>query len=197
MNRRLVLFACFLTVFVSYSTRYGYGIILPEMLPALGITKTQAGVIYTSFFIAYTLASPVLGLLADRSNTRFLLSSFVALLGAGACLMAASSSIPASSLFFAMAGIGSAACWAPVMALARRLASDRSLTSLQGVDRLQYSLYPLQDVREQHRYQNQCGGDQLPPQGAQDRTERQLISMLGEHPAQQGLALQADYVEHQ
>jgi sugar phosphate permease len=126
MNRRLVLLACFLTVFVSYATRYGYGIILPEMLPALGITKTQAGVIYTSFFIAYTLASPVLGLLADRSNTRFLLSSFVALLGAGACLMAASSSIPASSLFFALAGIGSAACWAPVMALARRFATDRN-----------------------------------------------------------------------
>ena len=125
MNKRLVLPACFLTVFVSYSIRYSYGLLLPEMLPALHITKTQAGVIYTSFFIAYTLASPVLGALADRSNTRYLLSSFVGLLGAGACLMAVSSSVAASSLFFAIAGIGSAACWAPVMALARRLASER------------------------------------------------------------------------
>ncbi len=126
MNKRLVLFACFLTVFASYSVRYGYGIILPAMLPALDITKTEAGVIYTSFFIAYTLASPVLGRLGDRTNTRLLLSSFVALLGAGACLMAASSTIVASSLFFALAGIGSAACWAPVMALAQRLASQRT-----------------------------------------------------------------------
>jgi MFS family permease len=120
MNKRLILLACFLTVFVSYSIRYGYGILLPEMLPALDITKTEAGVIYTSFFIAYTVASPVLGLLGDRYNTRTLLTAFVALLGGGAFLMAFTSSVLTASVFFAMAGIGSAACWAPVMVLAQR-----------------------------------------------------------------------------
>jgi len=126
MNKRAiaVLVACFLTILTSYAVRYGYGILLPEMLPSLGITKTEAGVIYASFFIAYTISSPLLGLLGDRYNIRILLTVFVALLGAGTFLMSFSTSIVKASLFFIMAGIGSAACWAPVMALAQRWTSD-------------------------------------------------------------------------
>ncbi len=127
MNKRAlaVLVACLCTVFTSYAIRYGYGVLLPEMLPSLAISKTEAGVIYASFFIAYTVFSPLLGLLGDRYNVRWLLTLFVALLGAGAFLMAYSSSIIQASLFFTLAGIGSAACWAPVMALAQRWTSDK------------------------------------------------------------------------
>jgi len=126
MNRRLaVLVACFCTIFISYAVRYGYGILLPEMLPELAISKTEAGVIYASFFIAYTVLSPVLGLLGDRYNVRLLLTLFVTVLGIGTFLMAYSSSITQASLFFILAGIGSAVCWAPAMALAQRWTSDK------------------------------------------------------------------------
>jgi len=127
MNRQAlaVFAACFMTVFTSYAIRYGYGILLPEMLPALDITKTEAGVIYTSFFIAYTVFSPLLGLLGDRYDARLLIASSVVVLGAGTFLMAYSSSIPQASLFFALSGIGSAACWAPVMAVAQRWAGEK------------------------------------------------------------------------
>jgi OFA family oxalate/formate antiporter-like MFS transporter len=127
MNRRLaVLVACFWTIFTSYAVRYGYGILLPEMLPALAISKTEAGVIYASFFIAYTVLAPVLGLLGDRYNVRLLLTVFVALFGAGTFLMAYSSSIIWASLFFTLAGVGSAVCWAPTTALAQRWTSDKN-----------------------------------------------------------------------
>jgi len=126
MDRRLaVLVACFCTIFTSYAVRYGYGILLPEMLPSLAISKTEAGVIYASFFIAYTILSPVLGLLGDRYNIRLLLTLFVAVFGAGTFLMAYSSSITQASLFFTLAGIGSAVCWAPTIALAQRWTSDK------------------------------------------------------------------------
>jgi len=126
MDRRLaVLVACFCTIFTSYAVRYGYGILLPQMLPALAISKTEAGVIYASFFIAYTVLSPVLGLLGDRYNVRLLLTLFVATLGTGTFLMAFSSSIVQASLFFILAGIGSAVCWAPTIALAQRWTSDK------------------------------------------------------------------------
>ena len=126
MDRRIiVLIACFCTIFVSYAVRYGYGILLPEMLPALSITKTEAGVIYGSFFIAYTILSPVLGLLGDRYNVRLLLTLFVSIFAAGTFLMAYSSSIVQASLFFILAGIGSAVCWAPTVALAQRWTSDK------------------------------------------------------------------------
>jgi len=123
MNRRLVLVACFLTVFTSYAIRYGYGVLLPEMIDALDITKAEAGAIFSSFFIAYTVSSPVLGLLGDRWNARWLLASFVAILGAGAFFMSYASSVLSASFIYALAGIGSSACWAPVMALAQRWTS--------------------------------------------------------------------------
>jgi OFA family oxalate/formate antiporter-like MFS transporter len=125
MDRRLaVLVACFFTIFSSYAVRYGYGILLPEMLPALAISKTEAGVIYASFFIAYTIVSPVVGFLGDKYNVRLLLTLFVAIFGTGTFLMAYSSSIFQASIFYVLAGIGSAVCWAPTMALAQRWTSD-------------------------------------------------------------------------
>ena len=126
MDRRLaVLIACFFTIFTSYAVRYGYGILLPEMLPSLAITKTEAGVIYASFFLAYTIASPFLGLLGDRYNSRLLITVFVGVFAAGTFLMAFSSSIVQACLFFTLAGIGSAVCWAPTMALAQRWTSGK------------------------------------------------------------------------
>jgi MFS family permease len=120
-----VLLACFLTVLAAYSIRYSYGTLLPEMLPALSISKAEAGVIYSSYFIAYTVLSPVLGLMADRFNLRVLIAVFVAIMGAGTFLMQYVTSVSQASLFFTIAGIGCAACWAPVMALAQRWISDK------------------------------------------------------------------------
>jgi MFS family permease len=120
MNKRLILIACFLTVFIAYAIRYGYGILLPKMLVSLDITKTDAGIIYSSFFIAYTVGSPLCGIISDRYGSRWLLTSFVIALGVGAFLMSYASSILQASLFFTLAGIGAAACWAPVVSLAQR-----------------------------------------------------------------------------
>jgi MFS family permease len=127
MDRRAlaVLVACFCTVFTAFSIRYGYGVLLPEMLPSLAISKTSAGIIYSSYFIAYTILAPVLGMMADRYNTRAILTLFTAVLGVGAILMAYASSVVEASLYFTLAGIGTSACWAPVMALAQRWVSAR------------------------------------------------------------------------
>lgn len=126
MNRRsiAVIFAGFFTIFIAYSIRYGYGMLLPEMLTSLSISKTQAGVIYSSYFVAYTLFSPILGYMADRYNVRIILTIFVTLLGIGAFLMSFASSVLNASLFFTLAGIGHAACWVPVVALIQRWVSD-------------------------------------------------------------------------
>ena len=120
-----VLCACFCTVFAAYSIRYSYGTLLPEMLPYLSITKAEAGGIYSSYFAAYTILSPVLGLASDRYSIRFLVSIFVAIMGAGTFLMQYPTSLLQASLFFTVAGIGCSACWAPVMALAQRWTSDK------------------------------------------------------------------------
>ena len=50
----VIIIAGFCTVFVAFSIRYSYGILLPEMLPALAISKTEAGIIYSSYFLIFT-----------------------------------------------------------------------------------------------------------------------------------------------
>ena len=130
-----IIIAGFFTVFVAFAVRYAYGLLLPHMLSSLAISKTQAGFIYSSYFIAYTIFSPILGLLVDRYDARVLLTSFVALLGVGACLMSTSSGVIQASLFFALAGIGHSACWVPVVTVVQRWVSDgRRGTALAVVD---------------------------------------------------------------
>ena len=120
-----VIIAGFFTLFIAYAVRYAYGMLLPEMLQTLSISKAEAGVVYSSYFIAYTIFSPILGVLADRHDVRTILTVFVAILGAGAFLMSYSSSVLNASLFFTLAGIGHSACWVPVVALIQRWVSDR------------------------------------------------------------------------
>jgi MFS family permease len=120
-----IIISGFFTLFAAFSVRYSYGLLLPEMLAALDISKTGAGIIYSSYFITYTLFSPALGLLVDRSDARVLLTVFVALLGLGACLMSVSSTVIQASFFFALAGIGHSACWAPVVTVAMRWVSEK------------------------------------------------------------------------
>jgi len=127
MNNRAVaiVIAGFFTAFIAFAIRYSYGLLLPEMLPALAISKTEAGVIYSSYFITATFLSPVLGLLADRSDARILISTFVTLLGVSAYLMSFSSSVLQASIFFCLAGIGHSACWAPVVTVVMRWVSEK------------------------------------------------------------------------
>ncbi len=120
-----IIVAGFFTVFVAFAVRYAYGLLLPEMLTSLAISKTEAGVIYSSYFITYTIFSPVLGLLTDRTDARKLITIFVTILGIGAYLMSFSTSVIRASLFFALAGIGHSACWVPVVTVVLRWVSER------------------------------------------------------------------------
>ncbi len=119
-----VLAACIFTAFAAFSIRYSYGVLLPEMLSPLGMTKTQAGTIYASYFAINCLLSPVVGIISDRCNLRMLLTAFVVLMGTGTFLMQYATSVMQASACFALAGMGAAACWAPVMVIAQRWTGD-------------------------------------------------------------------------
>lgn len=45
-------------MFIAFGIRYSYGIILPYMLHSLSISKTGGGIIYSSYFVTYTILSP-------------------------------------------------------------------------------------------------------------------------------------------
>ena len=120
-----IITAAFFTVAMAYAVRYGYGMLLPGMLDSWDISKTEAGIVYAAYFATYTICSPLLGLLSDRCDFRFLLTLFSALLAGGAFLMGFAASAPEAALFFALAGIGHAACWSPVVSLVQQWVDDR------------------------------------------------------------------------
>jgi len=120
-----ILVAGFFTLFAAFAVRYSYGLLLPDMLVSLAISKTEAGIIYSSYFLTYTLFSPVLGLMVDRYDARKILTLFVAILSTGTCLMAFSTTVVQASLFFALAGIGHSGCWAPVVTVVMRWVSEK------------------------------------------------------------------------
>ena len=126
MTRRAyaIIIACFFTVSIAYGIRYAYGMLLPEMLPALGISKTQAGTVFAVYFMVYTLFTPVLGTLSDLFNYRLIIVLFTAVLSAGAFFMAYAGGFVQACMIFSVAGLGHAACWAPVAALVSKWVPD-------------------------------------------------------------------------
>ena len=120
-----VIMASFCTVLIGFAIRNSYGLLLPQMLPSLQISKTEAGLIYGSFFMTYTVFSPLLGLLADRIDIRSILTFFLVVLGIGTLLMGFSSIMIEAMLFFMLAGVGASACWSPIVPLVQRWTSDK------------------------------------------------------------------------
>lgn len=124
-HRTVVFITCFWMVFTAYAIRYSYGVLLPKMLPSLVISKTEGGIIFSSYFIAYTVFSPVVGLLADRINVRVLFALCLVLLGVGSFLMSYSSSLIEGIFCFVLIGIGASGCWVPVVALVQRWVTEK------------------------------------------------------------------------
>ena len=106
MRHRVVaiIIAGFSTIFVAFGIRYSYGLLLPEMLSSLSISNTEAGIIYSSYFLTATLCAPILGLLVDRTDARVLLTIFVALLGLGAFFMSYATTVVQAGFFFRLGG---------------------------------------------------------------------------------------------
>jgi sugar phosphate permease len=136
----VILFASFITVFTNYSIRLSYGILMPEMIMALKITKAQAGAIASSFYLSYTIFSPLLGFLVDRVSARQLLTFFSFMLAGGTFLMGKPASLSQACLFFAIVGMGSSAMWTPLVTLVQRWFGFKRRGMVLGILSLSYTI---------------------------------------------------------
>ena len=136
----VILGASFITVFTSYSIRLSYGILMPEMIQSLRITKAQAGAIASSFYVSYTVFSPLLGFLVDRLSARKLLMIFCLIEGLGTFLMGKPESLWQACLFFAIVGAGCAAMWTPVVTLVQRWFGENRRGLALGILSISYTI---------------------------------------------------------
>lgn len=128
-----ILGASFVTTLVSYTIRLGYGVILPEMVKSLRISRTEGGLTYSMLFITYTLFAPVVGNLTDRIGARKVITISCAILAAGTLLMSTVDRLITAFLFLAIAGIGISSTWTPVVALTTRWFSANKRGFVLGV----------------------------------------------------------------
>ena len=116
----VILFICFINLFVNYGIRLGYSVVLPEMIRTLGFSRRQAGDIFNAYFLAYIILSLFAGNLTDRLGARKIIPMFGIVLGIGTLLMGTSASFWQASLFFGIVGMGAAAMWTPIITLVQR-----------------------------------------------------------------------------
>jgi len=136
----VILVCSFITVFTNYSIRLSYGILMPEMIVSLKITKAQAGAIASSFYLAYTIFSPLVGFLVDRLSARTLMIFFCLILAGGTFLMHRPDSLFQACLFFGIVGMGSSAMWTPVVTVVQRWFGVRRRGMVLGILSISFAL---------------------------------------------------------
>jgi sugar phosphate permease len=136
----LVLSASFATVFIHYTIRLSYGILMPEMILSLQITNVQAGTIASSFYLAYSIFAPVMGFMADRVNARILLVVFPAVFSVGTFFMGKPQTLFQACLSFFVVGVGASALWTPVVTLVQRWFESRRRGMALGILSFSYAI---------------------------------------------------------
>jgi sugar phosphate permease len=116
----VILAVCFVDLFVNYSVRLGYGVVLPEMIRTLGFGRAAGASIYNAYLFTYIAVTPFTGYLTDRLGARRVITVCILMLGGGVVLMGTVNTLWSACLAFGLAGLGATGLWAPVITLVQR-----------------------------------------------------------------------------
>jgi sugar phosphate permease len=116
----IILVTCFVDLFINYSVRLGYAVILPEMIRTLGFTRTDGGSIYNAYLFTYMAVTPLTGHLTDRLGARPVISICSLFLGLGILLMGTVTTLWMACLFYGIAGLGATGMWTPIITVVQR-----------------------------------------------------------------------------
>jgi len=116
----IILATCFVNLFINYSIRLGYSVVLPEMIRNLGFSRTAGGSIFNAYLFSYITLTPLTGYLTDRFGARRVISICAFILGMGVLLMGTVNTLWKACLYFAVVGVGATGMWTPVITVVQR-----------------------------------------------------------------------------
>ncbi|NNL75358.1 MAG: MFS transporter [Desulfobacterales bacterium] len=116
----VILAICFVNLFINYSVRLGYGVVLPEMIRTIGFGRTAGGSIYNSYLFTYIALTPFTGYLTDQLGGRRVITICLLILGCAVFLMGNANALWSACLFFGLTGLGASGLWVPVITLVQR-----------------------------------------------------------------------------
>jgi MFS family permease len=111
----IVFLVGFFTVFISFGIRYGYAMLMPEIMKSLNLSKTEAGLIFSSYLIVYTIFTPFTGFITDKFGPRKVITVLCLPIGIGTLLLGTANSMWSAILFAAVVGFGATSSWVPVV----------------------------------------------------------------------------------
>ena len=136
----IMLAVCFVNLFVNYSVRLGYGVVLPEMIRDMGLSRTAGGTIYNAYLLTYIVVAPFTGYLTDRLGARRVISACLLLLAGGVLLLGSADRLWTACVAFGIAGLGASGLWVPVITLVQRWFSIRRKGLALGILSTGYGL---------------------------------------------------------
>jgi sugar phosphate permease len=116
----VILVICCANLFVNYSVRLGYGVVLPEMIRTLDFGRAAGGSIYNSYLLTYIAITPFTGYLTDRLGARRVITVCLLIFGAAVFLMGTVHSLWSACFIYGFVGLGASGLWAPVITLVQR-----------------------------------------------------------------------------
>lgn len=116
----IILATCFVDLFINYSVRLGYGVVMPEMIRTLGLGRAAGGGIYNAYLLSYVVLTPLTGYLTDRLGARWVITACSLILGIGVTLMGTADTLWTACLFYAVVGLGGTGMWTPVVTVVQR-----------------------------------------------------------------------------
>jgi len=136
----VILAVCFCNLFINYSIRLGYGVVLPEMIRDLEFSRTAGGSIYNAYLFVYLALTPFTGFLTDRIGARRVIAVCSLILGAGVLLMGTVRSLSTACIFYAIVGLGATGMWTPVITVVQRWFSPKKRGLALGIISTGYGL---------------------------------------------------------
>jgi sugar phosphate permease len=116
----IILATCFVNLFINYSIRLGYAVILPEMIRTLDFSRTAGGSIYNAYLFTYMAITPLTGYLTDRLGARPVITICSLFLGLGVLFMGTVNTLWMACLFYGIAGLGATGMWTPIITVVQR-----------------------------------------------------------------------------
>ncbi len=116
----IILAVCFADLFINYSIRLGYGVVLPEMIRDLRLSRTAGGTIFNAYLLVYIFLTPLTGFLTDRFGARRVITVCALILGLGALHMGRGDGLKAACFAFALTGVGATGMWTSVITVVQR-----------------------------------------------------------------------------
>jgi sugar phosphate permease len=133
VRRVAIVLLMFVAFFWVYFQRMGMAVIAADLEASFGLSAAALGLLGAAYFYPYALIQLPVGVLVDRIGSRWILTLFVAVAGAGSLLFAVAGDFGLAVVGRLLVGVGVGAVWLSAQRLFVNWYHPRQFATLNGL----------------------------------------------------------------